>query len=60
MNFKCPKCSSNKFSYDKNRQKKDDKGKYWISRKTCLNCGWKKEFNLINSMERARKLGIVK
>jgi C4-type Zn-finger protein len=58
-NFECPECKDNEFSLDKNRRKNDEFGTFWISRKTCLNCAWKEEYNLMNSVERAEKLRSV-
>ncbi len=49
-NFTCPECKSHDFSLDKNRNHYTNEEKnqgYFISTKTCLNCGWKKKFNKI-------------
>jgi len=49
-NFNCPECDGNEFSLDKNRNHYTNKEKtkgYWISTRTCLNCGWKQTFNRI-------------
>ena len=48
LNFNCPKCNKNEFSLDKNRNHYTNKEKtrgYHITTKTCLNCGWKEQYN---------------
>ena len=55
-NFNCPTCNGQEFSLSGSRRKQDEHGAYWISRKTCLNCNWKTEYNLINTIERAESL----
>lgn len=50
INFNCPECKKNEFSFDKNRKHYSNKQKtrgYYLSTKTCLNCGWKETFNKI-------------